>query len=197
MAPYKAQYGKKCWTTLYWDEVGERRILGPELIQATCEKVDLIRDRIKAAQSRQKSYADLKRKDHEFTIGDKVFLRVSPTKGVLRFGKKGKLSPRYIGPYEILARIGPMAYRLALPPSLVSVHDVFHIFMLRKYIADPTHVLTQELPELSEDLTYVEEPVKIVERNEHNLRNPVVSYVKVRWRNHSDEEASRERESEI
>ncbi|XP_043697252.1 uncharacterized protein LOC122648045, partial [Telopea speciosissima] len=93
--------------------------------------------------------------------------------------------------------IGPVAYRLALPPSLVDVHDVFYKFMLRKYIADPAHVLTQELPELPEDLTYVEKPVKILERNEHNLRNRVVSYVKVRWRNHSNEEASWERESEI
>ncbi|XP_043717608.1 uncharacterized protein LOC122665523 [Telopea speciosissima] len=117
-------------------------------------------------------------------------------KGVLRFGKKGKLSPRHIGSYEILARIGPVAYRLALPPSLVGVHDVFHVSILRKYIVDLAHVLTQELPELSEDLTYVEEPVKILERNEQNLRNHVVSYIKVRLRNHSDEEASWERESE-
>ncbi|XP_043699989.1 uncharacterized protein LOC122650659 [Telopea speciosissima] len=165
MAPFKAQYGKKCRTLLYWDKVGERRILGPELIQATCEKVDLIRERIKAAQSRQKGYTDQRRKDLEFLIGDKVFLKVSPTKGVMRFSKKGKLSPRYIGPSEILAKIGPVAYWLALQPSLDGVHDVFHVSMLRKYVHDPSHVLSQEPPELAADMSYKEQLEKILDNS--------------------------------
>ena len=112
---------------------------------------------MKAAQSRQKSYADKRRRQLEFEIGDKVFLRISPTKGVMRFVKKGKLSPRYIGPFEILDRIGPVAYRVALPPALSSVHNVFHVSMLRKYVPDPTHVIDYEPLQFQEDLTYTED----------------------------------------
>ncbi|XP_043699780.1 uncharacterized protein LOC122650427 [Telopea speciosissima] len=155
-------YGKKCRTPLNWDEVGEWHILGPELIQATCEKVDLIHERIKATQSRQKGYADQRQKDLEFLIGDKVFLKVLPTKGVMRFSRKGKLSSRYIGPYEILAKVGPVAYRLVLPPSLDGVHDVFYVSILRKYVYDPSHVLSQEPPKLAADMSYKEQPEKIL-----------------------------------
>ncbi|XP_043725613.1 uncharacterized protein LOC122672181 [Telopea speciosissima] len=197
MAPFKAQYGKKCRTPLCWDEVGERRILGSELIQATCEKVDLIRERIKAAQSRQKGYADQRQKDLEFLVGDKVFLKVSPTKGVMRFSKKGKLSPMYIGPYEILAKVGPVAYWLALPPSLDGVHDAFHISMLRKYVHDPSHILSQEPPELAADMSYKEQPEKILDSKVVNLRNQPIHYVKVKWCNHLEEEASWEAEVEM
>ncbi|XP_043725763.1 uncharacterized protein LOC122672337 [Telopea speciosissima] len=197
MAPFEAQYGKKCRIPLYWDEVGERQILGPELIQATCEKVNLIREQIRAAQSKQKGYADLRRKDLEFTVGDKVFLKVSPTKGVMRFSKKGKLSPRFIGPYEILARIGPMAYRLALPPSLEGVHDVFHVSMLQKYVHDPSHVLSQKPPELAADMSYKEQPERILDSKIIHLRNRPIHYVKVKWCNHPEEEASWEAEVEM
>ncbi|MDV3187756.1 MAG: hypothetical protein Q8836_02610, partial [Sweet potato little leaf phytoplasma] len=132
MAPYEALYGKKCRSPVHWDEVGEKALLGPELVQKSNEAVQQIRARMQASQSRQKSYADERRKDLEFSVGDHVFLRVALMKGVLRFGKKGKLSPRFIGPYEVLERIGPVAYRLALPPTMSSVHDVFHVSMLRK-----------------------------------------------------------------
>ncbi|KAL5578475.1 hypothetical protein UlMin_020174 [Ulmus minor] len=99
---------------------------------------------MKTAQSRQKSYADRRRRPLEFQVGDLVFLKVAPMKGVMRFGKKGKLSPRYIGPFEILERIGKVAYKLALPSELYTVHNVFHVSMLRKYISDPSHVLESE-----------------------------------------------------
>jgi hypothetical protein len=92
----------------------------------------------------QKSYVDMSRSNLEFTAGDKVFLRVAPMKGFTRFGKKGKLNPRYIRPFEILERVGPMAYRLALPPRLANIHDVFHVSMLRKYILDPSHIICYE-----------------------------------------------------
>ena len=131
MAPYKALYGRKCRCPMYWDEEGTRILEGPELIQKTGDKVKVIRSKLKAAQDRQKSYVDQHRWEMEYNVGDKVFLQVSPWKGVLRFGKKGKLSPRYIGPYEIVARIGPLAYRLALPQELLQLHDVFHVSMLR------------------------------------------------------------------
>ncbi|KAL5560626.1 hypothetical protein UlMin_036837 [Ulmus minor] len=111
---------------------------------------------MKTAQSRQKSYADRRRRPLDFQVGDLVFLKVAPMKGVMRFGKKGKLSPRYIGPFEILERIGKVAYKLALPSELSTVHNVFHVSMLRKYISDPSHVLESEPIEIREDLTYEE-----------------------------------------
>ncbi|XP_043705385.1 uncharacterized protein LOC122655239 [Telopea speciosissima] len=154
-------------------------MLGPELIQATYEKVDMIREKIKIAQSRQKSYTDVRRKDMEFQMGENVFLRVSPTKGIMRFSKKGKLNPRYIGHYEILKRIGAVAYRLALPPSLEGVHNVFHISKLKKYVPNPTHILTVEPVQLETDMSYEEQPEEILWRKEHKLHNRTVAYVKV------------------
>ena len=118
MAPYEALYGRKCRSPVCWDEVGERRILGLEIVQRTSEKIDVIRERLCAAQSRQKSYAVPRRREVEFEIGDMVFIRVAPMKGVMRFGKKGKLSPRYVGPFEILERVGFVAYRLATTDSI-------------------------------------------------------------------------------
>ena len=115
MAPYEALYGRKCRTPICWDEVGERRLIGLEIVQDTTEKVNMIRERLKIANDRQKSYADNRRRDLKFEMGDQVFLRVSPWKGILRFGKRGKLSPRYIGPYEIVDKVGEVAYRLRLP----------------------------------------------------------------------------------
>jgi hypothetical protein len=117
-------------------------------VQDTIDKVALIRQRLSVAQDRQKSYADMHRRNLEFAEGDKVFLKVAPMKGVTRFGKKGKLNPPYIGPFEILERVGPMAYRLTLPPEFVNIHDVFHILMLRKYIPDPSHVIRYKLLQL-------------------------------------------------
>ena len=117
MAPYEVLYGRKCRLPLCW-EIGERQLTGPELVQKTLEKVPIIQQRLKTAFSRQKSYADPKRKDVSFSVGDLVFLKVSPMKGVMRFGKKGKLAPRYIGPFEIRLRVGEVAYRLVLSPEL-------------------------------------------------------------------------------
>ncbi|XP_043717530.1 uncharacterized protein LOC122665444 [Telopea speciosissima] len=178
MAPYKALYGRKCHTPLYYDEIGEWRMIGPEIVQITYEKVDTIREKIRAAQSRQKSYADNRRKDIEFAVGVKVFVQISTTKGITRFSKKGKLSPRYIGPYEILTRVGPVAYQLALLPSLEGVHNVFHVSMLKKYITNPTHVLSAEPEHLNLSMTYVEQPEEILDRKEHKLCNHIVTYVK-------------------
>ncbi|XP_077228426.1 uncharacterized protein LOC143861390 [Tasmannia lanceolata] len=149
------------------------------------------------AQNRQKSYADHRRRDLEFAVGDRVFLKVSPWKGVIRFGKKGKLSPRYIGPYEILERIGPVAYRVALPPALSHVHNVFHVSLLRKYLADPSHVLQTEPMQLEQDLSYEEQPVQILDRKEQILRTKRISLVKILWRSQATEEATWEPEEEM
>ena len=115
----------------------------------------------------------------------------------MRFGKKGKLSPRFIGPFEILERVGKVAYRLALSPDLASVHNVFHVSMLKKYISDPSHILRQEPIEVHEDLTYEEKPIKIIDRQEKKLRNKVIPLVKVQWKNHKSEEATWEREDDM
>ena len=148
MAPYEALYRRKCRTPVCWDEVGERKLVGPEIVQVTYDKINVIWDRLKIAQDRQKSYANNRRRDLEFKVGDMVFLRISPWKGVLRFGKRGKLSPRYIGPYRIVERIGEVAYLLELSSDLDRIHDVFHVSMLRRYIPDPSHVLTEQPVEI-------------------------------------------------
>ncbi|KAM6562545.1 hypothetical protein CsatB_022543 [Cannabis sativa] len=152
-----------------------------------------------AAQSRQKSYADLKRRQIKYEVGDHVFLRVTPRKGIpiKRFGKRGKLSPRYVGPFEILDRVGNVAYRVALPPSLSTVHNVFHVSQLRKYVFDPSHVLSYETLGLQEDLSFEERPVKILDRKDKVLRNKTISLVKVLWRNSVVEEATWELESDM
>ncbi|XP_022159225.1 uncharacterized protein LOC111025643 [Momordica charantia] len=152
---------------------------------------------MQVAQSSQKSYADVRRRELEFVVGERVFLRVAPVKGILRSGKKGKLSARFIGPFEILERIGPVAYRLAMPPSLAAVHNVFHVSMLRKYIHDPSHVLDPEPLQLDESLCYEEVPVTILVKETKLLRNQTIRLVKVLWRNHQVEEATWEREDDI
>ncbi|XP_060209835.1 uncharacterized protein LOC132636820 [Lycium barbarum] len=197
MPPYEALYGRKCRTPLCWSEVGERKLVGPEIVQRTENKVKVIKDRLKIASDRQKSYADLKRREIEHQVGDKVFLKVSPWKKIMRFGQKGKLSPRFIGPYEVLERVGPVAYKLALPPELDRIHNVFHVSMLRRYRSDPSHVLPVESIDVSPDLTYEEEPIQILARETKELRNKKVPLVKVLWRNHSGKEATWEREEDM
>ncbi|KAL6141712.1 hypothetical protein ACLB2K_060000 [Fragaria x ananassa] len=124
MTLLEALYGKPCRTSLCWNEVGGKELCGPELIHDTNEKIKVVRDRLKATQSRQKSYADVRRKNLEFQVGDWIFLKLSPWKGVVRFGKHGKLSPRYIGPYEIIERVGSLGYQLLLPLELSRIHNV-------------------------------------------------------------------------
>ncbi|KAA3480533.1 reverse transcriptase [Gossypium australe] len=164
MAPYEALYGRKCRTPLYWTALSVNKLHGVDLIKYSEQKVKLIRDCLKATSDRQKSYADLKRKDIEFEIGDKVFLKVSSWKKVLRFRRKGKLSPRFIGPYEVIERVGPVAYRLRLPSELEKIRNVFHISMLRRYRSDPSHVITPSEIEIRSDMTYEEEPICILAR---------------------------------
>ncbi|CAH9134354.1 unnamed protein product [Cuscuta epithymum] len=194
MPPYEALYGRKCRTPLCWDEVGEAKLEGIELVEITKAKVRIIRDRLKAAQDRQKSYADKRRRPLEFEVGDEVFLRISPWKGIIRFVSRGKLNPRYIGPFEILERIGAVAYRIKLTPELEKIHDVFHVSMLKKYIRDPSHILEKPPVEIREDLQYAVEPVKIVGQQVKKLRNKEIPMVKVLWRSARVEEETWETE---
>ncbi|XP_019059514.1 PREDICTED: uncharacterized protein LOC104825588 [Tarenaya hassleriana] len=163
MPPYEALYGRSCKTPLCWTEIGERRIFGPEIVEETTEVIRKIKVNLKVAQDRQKSYADRRRRDFTVEVGDLVFLRVQAIRGYTRFGKTGKLKPRYIGPYPVIAKVGAVAYRLDLPPELGRIHDVFHVSMLRKYIADPSHILQPQEIELTSDVRIRDQPLQIFE----------------------------------
>ena len=194
MVPYEALYGRSCRSPLGWTEVEESSITGPDLIRDTLEKVSLIGQRLLTAQSRQKSYADVRRRPLEFEVGDHVFLKVMPKRGVVRFGKRGKLLSRFIGPFKILERVGTIAYRLALPSSMSGVHEVFHVSMLRKYTPDPAHVVDWGQIEVDTDGTFEEGPVCILESHDRDLRRKTVRLVKVLWRHYRVEESTWERE---
>ncbi|GJR93562.1 putative reverse transcriptase domain-containing protein [Tanacetum coccineum] len=169
-APFEALYGRKCRSPILRAEVGEAQLIGPEIVQETTEKISHIKDRLKTVRDRQKSYADKRRKRLEFSVGDHVLLKVSPWKGVVRFGKKGKLAPRFVGPFEITERIGPVAYKLRLSQELNGVHDTFHLSNLKKCLADPTlHIPLEEI-QVDAKLNIVEEPVEILEREFKKLK---------------------------
>ena len=159
-------------------------VLGPDLVREASKKIEIIQGWMKEAQSRQKSYADKRRKDLEFSVGYKVFIKVSPIKGVIRFGKLGKLAPRYVGPFQIIERIGKLAYGIEWPTSLAGIHNVFHVSHLHKYVHDPEATIPQtELEDLvvEPDLTFVRQPVRVVARDEKRLRTKTVKLVKVQW----------------
>lgn len=179
MAPYEALYGRRCRTPICWDEVGERKLEGPEIVQETNDKVMVIREKLRQAQDRQKKYVDVHRRSLSFEPGEKVFLKVSPWKGVHRFALKGKLNPRFIGPFEILEKVAEVAYKLALLPQLSRVHNVFHVSLLRGYNYHPSHVVNCPLDKVRPDLTYEEEPERILEREERVMRRRTIPFVRV------------------
>ena len=181
MASYEALYGRLCISPICWTEVGESSITGLDLIRDTSEKVSLIRQRLLTAQSRQKSYADVRRRPLEFEVGDHVFLKVMPKRGVVMFDKRGKLSPSFIGPFEILEKVGTIAYWLALPPSMSGVHEVFHVSMLRRYTPDPAHVVDWGEIKVDTDGTFEEGPVCIMDSRDQVLRRKTVRLVRVLW----------------
>jgi hypothetical protein len=202
ITPFEALYGRRCITPLLWDGVGDRKLFGPYLIRDSEEKVKLISDRLKIAQSRQKSYADSKRKEVTYKVGDRAYLRVSPLRGIKRFGVKGKLAPRFIGPYKILERRGEVAYKLELPEGLSGVHDVFHVSQLKKCHAEMADIpLRDTVPleaiQLDSDLTYEEKPVRILETSNRVTRSKIIKFCKVLWSHHSEEEATWEREEDL
>ncbi|XP_020967593.1 uncharacterized protein LOC110266889 [Arachis ipaensis] len=157
MAPYEALYGRKWQSPLCWYEASEASVLGTDLVAETTEKIKQIRVGILTAQSRQKSYADQRRKPLEFEVGEHIFLRVTSTTGIGSVIKTKKLNSRYIGPFEVLRQVRPVAYQVALQPYLSNFHDVFHVSQLRKYTSDAAHVLDPE----SENLTFHVTPLRI------------------------------------
>ncbi|GJW19294.1 putative reverse transcriptase domain-containing protein [Tanacetum coccineum] len=162
-------------------EVREGHLIGHELVQETTEKISQIKDRLKAARDRQKSYADKRRKPLEFSLGDYVLLKVSPWKGMVRFGKMGKLAPRFVGPFEIIEKVGPIAYRLDLHEDLDGVHDTFHVSNLKKCLADPTLQVPLDEIRVDDKLNFMEEPMEIKEREFKKLKRGRIAIVKVRW----------------
>ncbi|GJR06674.1 putative reverse transcriptase domain-containing protein [Tanacetum coccineum] len=196
-APFEALYGRKCRSPVCWTEVGEAQILGPELIQETTEKIIQIKQRMQAARDRQKSYADLKRKPMEFQVGDKVMLKVSPWKGVVRFGKRGKLNPRYVGPFKVLEKVGEVAYKLELPEELSRVHNTFHVSNLKKCHADEPLAVPLDGLHLDDKLHFVEEPLEIVGREVKRLKRSRIPLVKVRWNSKRGPEFTWEREDQF
>ncbi|XP_062100942.1 uncharacterized protein LOC133806875 [Humulus lupulus] len=197
VAPYEMLYERKCRSPIHWDETCESKYLGLEAIRETNEVIAKIRECMIASQDRQKSYANPKRKHVEFQVGNHVFLRVLPMKGNKRFDKKGKLSPRFVGPFKILERIGEVAYRLAMPPSLSGEHNVFHVSMLRKYVSELSHILSYEALDMKPNLSYEEKSIKILDKKEKALRNKTINLVKVLWENGSTEDATWELEIDM
>ncbi|GJY11723.1 putative reverse transcriptase domain-containing protein [Tanacetum coccineum] len=181
VALFEALYGQKCCSPVCWAEVGEAQLTGPDLIQETTEKnPQSPKQRIQAARDRQKSYADLKRKPMEFQVGDRVMLKVSPWKGVVRFGKRGKLNPRYVGPFKVLEKVGSVAYKLELPQELSRVHNTFHVSNLKKCYSEEPLVVPLEGLHIDDKLQFVEEPVEIMEREIKRLKRGRIPLVKVR-----------------
>ncbi|PHT87829.1 hypothetical protein T459_09935 [Capsicum annuum] len=178
IAPFEALYGRRCRSTIGWFEVGEAILLGPNTVFEAMEKVKLIRERLRTTQSHQKSYADVRRRDLEFEVGDLAYLKISPMKRVKRFSKMGKLSPRYVGSYQILSRVGKVAYEIELPADLLVVHPVFHVSVLKKCIGDSTVVVSLESSAIQSSLSYKEIPVKILDHQIHRLRNKEVPWSK-------------------
>src|SRR3954467_285435 len=194
MAPYEVLYWRKCRTPLSWSEAGERTLIAPDIIQQSEDQVHVIREQLNASQSRQKSNYDRKHREMEYQPGEYAYLRVTPMRGTHRFGIKGKLAPRYIGLFRILSRSGPVAYRLELPPNLFQVHDVFHVSQLRRCFKDPIREVEHDMIELQQDLTYQEHPSRILDQSERKTRNKTTKFLKVQWSNHSEDEATWERE---
>ncbi|KAK3121583.1 hypothetical protein QOZ80_8BG0656720 [Eleusine coracana subsp. coracana] len=197
MAPFEFLYGRKCRTSLFWNKIGENQVFGPEILQEAERQVKTVRENLKVAQSRQKSYVDRQQRDLSFEVGDFIYLKVSPMRGVRRFKVKGKLAPRYIIPFKILERRGEVAYQLELPSHLTDVHDVFHVSQLKKCLSVPKEQLPIDEVDLREDLTYTEQPVKIIEVVERVTQTKVIRMCKVLWNHHTEEEATSEHEEEL
>nr|GEY82147.1 putative reverse transcriptase domain-containing protein [Tanacetum cinerariifolium] len=196
-ASFEPLYGRKCRSQIMWAEIGEGRLIGPELVQETTKKISQIKDRLKAAGNRQKSYPDKKRKPLEFSVGDYVLFKMSPWKGMIRFGKKRKLTPRFVGPFEIVEKVGPVAYQLDLPEEIKCVHDTFHVSNLKKCLTDPTLQVPLDEIRVDAKLNFVEEHVEISEREFKKLKRSRIAIVKVRWNSKRGPKFTLEREDQM
>ncbi|GJT51107.1 putative reverse transcriptase domain-containing protein [Tanacetum coccineum] len=196
-APFEALYGRKCRSPICWAEVGDSQLTGLEIIHEITEKIVQIKSRIQAAYDRQKSYSDVSRKPLEFQVGDKVMLKVSPWKEVIHFGKRGKLNPRYIEPFKIIAKVGTVACRLELPEKLSRVHSTFHVSKLKKCLADEPLVIPLDEIQVDDKLHFIKEPVEIMDREVKRLKQGRIPIVKVRWNSGRGPEFTWEREDQM
>jgi hypothetical protein len=181
MAPFEALYRRRCRTPLNWTEPGEKAIFGPNLVEEAKATIYRIQE-------------NERHQPLEFVVGDHVYLMVSHMKGMKIFGMKGKLAPRYIGPFPILETCGNVAYKLELPPLLVGVHDIFHVSLLKKCIKAPVDVVLPKVAPLEADLKYPEHPVRILEQKDRVTRRKTIKFFKVQWGSHTEEEATWESE---
>ncbi|WVZ58038.1 hypothetical protein U9M48_008350, partial [Paspalum notatum var. saurae] len=191
---FRPYNGRRCRTPLNWSEPGECVTFGPDLVTQAEEQVKFIHSNLKRAQFREKSYSDKRRRPLVFEKDDHVYLWVSPMKVVHQFGVKGKLTPRYVGPFKITEQCGPVAYRLELPPHLAAVHDVFHVSQLKKCLRVPDEVVDTSEIQVDPKLTYQEQPIKILDQKQKSTRRRTINFYKVQWSNHSEEEATWEQE---
>nr|GEU46093.1 putative reverse transcriptase domain-containing protein [Tanacetum cinerariifolium] len=182
--PYEMLYSRRCRTLVCCEEVGSRELASTDVVLATTEKIETIRERLKEAQDRWKSYANNRRRLIEFKVGDFVMLKVSSWKGVLRFKNKGKLSPRFIGAFKILKQVREVAYILELPKEIRGIYNTFHVSYLRKCLADESSVITLDDIEINTEITTQEEPVAILGRKSRQICNKQISLVKVQWKHH-------------
>ncbi|GJT28522.1 putative reverse transcriptase domain-containing protein [Tanacetum coccineum] len=196
-APFEALYGRKYRSPVCWAKIGDVQLTEPEIIHETTEKIMQIQQCLQAARDGQRSYANIRQKRLEFQVGDRVMLKVSSRKGVIRFGKRGKLNPRYIGPFKILKRIGPIAYKLELPEKLRNVHNTFHVSNLKKCLSDESLVIPMKELRLDDKLNFVEERVEIMDREVKQLRQSHIPIIKVIWNSKRGLEFTWEREDEI
>jgi hypothetical protein len=194
MAPFEVVNGRQCRTPLNWIEPGEKVIFGPDLVEEAEAIVRRIQDNLKVAKSCQETYANKRCRPLEFEDGNHVYLRVSPMKGVKRFGVKGKLAPRYIGLFPILEKCGSVAYKLDLPPSLAGLHDIFHVLQLKKCLKAPMNVVLPDVTPLEADLPYLKHPIKVLDQKDRVTRRKTIKFFKIQWSNHSKEEATWESE---
>ena len=180
MSSFEALYGRKCRTPLMWSEVGERTLTGPALIKGAEDRVAEIREKLKAAQSRQKSYSDKRRRELRFEVGDYAYLKVSPIRGTRRFQVQGKFAPRYIGPYQVVKRVGAVAYCIQLPEEMSDIHPVFHVSQLRKSLRVPEEkIVSVETIDLQKNVWYQEVLVKILDTVTKRTRNSEVRICRV------------------
>ncbi|GKF54161.1 putative reverse transcriptase domain-containing protein [Tanacetum coccineum] len=196
-APFEALYDRKCRSPICWTEVGDAQLTGPEIVHETTKKIIQIKKRIQAARDRQKSYADRRCKPLEFEVGDNVMLKVSPWKGVIRFGKRGKLNPLYIGLFKILDRVGTLAYRHELPEQLSQFHSTFHVSNLKKCFVDEPQVIPLDEIQINDKLHFIIELVEIMDREVKWLKQSRIPIMKIRWNSRRGPEFTWEREDQM
>eukprot|EP00253_Pinus_taeda_P008152 PITA_08152 len=189
MSPFEVLYGRKCRTPSNWSGPKDKLKLGPEMLQEMEDMVKKVRANLKAAQDRQKNFADRKRRFKEYQVGDHVYIRIQARKSTLQWSSCAKLAPRYFRPFQVLARVGPVAYQLALP-SHIRIHNVFHVSMLKKYVYDPKHVIKWQNIRVEPEGEVLVEPLSILDRREVQLQKRVITQIKVQWQHYGPEEAT-------